>query len=54
LRGTSGDDGTISWPSWAKKFRKVDLISLTPLMSIQSQKCREQAAKPLIFPAQRF
>src|ERR1700761_6877523 len=36
LRGTSGDDGTISWPFWAKKFRKVDLISLTPLMFIQS------------------
>ena len=44
LRGTSGDDGTISWPFSAKKFRKVDLISLTPLMSIQSQNCRELAA----------
>jgi hypothetical protein len=36
LRGTSGEDGTISWPFSAKKFRKVDLISLTPLMFIQS------------------
>src|ERR1700723_1000660 len=32
LRGTSGDDGTISWPLSAKNLRKVDLISLTPLM----------------------
>src|SRR5271155_3386826 len=32
LRGTSGDDGTTSWPSRAKKSRKVDLISLTPVM----------------------
>ena len=32
----SGEDGTISWPFSAKKFRKVDLISLTPLMIIQS------------------
>ena len=39
LRGTSGDDGTISCPFWAKKFRKVDLISLTPLMFIQSGVC---------------
>src|SRR4051794_24892486 len=37
FRGTSGDDGTISWPFLAKKFRKVDLISLTPVMAIQSQ-----------------
>src|ERR1700760_4114348 len=36
LRGTNGEDGTISWPFLAKKFRKVDLISLTPLMFIQS------------------
>src|ERR1700716_1313807 len=37
LRGTSGDDGTISWPFALKKFRNVDLISLTPLMLVQSQ-----------------
>jgi hypothetical protein len=37
LRGTSGDDGTIWWPFSAKKFRNVDLISLTPLMFIQSE-----------------
>jgi hypothetical protein len=36
LRGTSGDDGTISWPLSAKNLRNVDLISLTPLMSVQS------------------
>src|SRR6267154_326190 len=38
LRGTSGDDGTISWPFSAKKSRNFDLISLTPLMFIQSEK----------------
>src|ERR1700722_8717300 len=37
LRGTSGDDGTISWPLSAKNLRNVDLISLTPLMLVQSQ-----------------
>jgi hypothetical protein len=37
LRGTNGEDDTISWPFSAKKFRKVDLISLTPLMFIQSR-----------------
>jgi hypothetical protein len=37
LRGTSGDDGTISWPFWAKKFRKVDLMSLTLVIFIQSE-----------------
>jgi hypothetical protein len=36
LRGTSGDDGTISWPFAAKKLRNVDLMSLTLLMIIQS------------------
>src|SRR5262249_23296342 len=36
LRGTNGEDGTISWPFLAKKFRKVDLISLTPLIFTQS------------------
>ena len=40
LRGTSGEDGTISWPLSLKKFRKVDLISLTPLMFIQSKVAR--------------
>src|SRR5260370_5677415 len=38
LRGTSGDDGTMAWPLSAKNFRKVDLISLTPLILVQSQK----------------
>jgi hypothetical protein len=37
LRGTSGDDGTISWPFSAKKSKNFDLISLTPLMFIQSE-----------------
>jgi len=37
LRGTSGEDGTISWPFWAKKFRKLDLMSLTLLMFIQPE-----------------
>src|SRR5271167_1531235 len=32
LRGTSGDDGTTSCPSRAKKSRKLDRMSLTPLM----------------------
>src|ERR1700737_4987946 len=41
LRGTSGDDGTISWPLSAKNFRNVDLISLTPLMLVQSRKARD-------------
>src|SRR6476469_5354052 len=44
LRGTSGDDGTISWPFALKKFRNVDLISLTPLMLVQSQNRRALAA----------
>jgi hypothetical protein len=34
LRGTSGLDGTTSCPSRLKNSRKVDLISLTPLMLI--------------------
>ena len=54
LRGTSGDDGTISWPFSAKKFRNVDLISLTPLMFIQSENGPGLARKPVDFPAQRF
>src|SRR5450631_949231 len=37
LRGTSGDEGTISWPSALKKFRNADLISLTPLILVRSQ-----------------
>ena len=32
LRGTSGEDGTTVCPLRAKKSRKLDLISLTPLM----------------------
>src|SRR5262245_32082648 len=38
LRGTSGDEATISWPFSAKKSKNFDLISLTPLMFIQSEK----------------
>jgi hypothetical protein len=41
LRGTSGDDGTISWPLSAKNLRKVDLISLTPLMGSNREFVRE-------------
>jgi len=33
LRGTSGDDGTASWPFRTKYPRKLDLISLTPLIA---------------------
>jgi hypothetical protein len=36
LRGTSGEDGTISCPFFAKKFKNPDLISLTPLITVQS------------------
>jgi hypothetical protein len=32
LRGTSGDDGTTSWPSLRKNSRKVDLTWLTDVM----------------------
>src|SRR5271156_5823721 len=35
LRGTSGDEGTTSWPSRLKKPRKFDRISLTPLILSQ-------------------
>jgi hypothetical protein len=54
LRGTSGEDGTISWPLSLKKFRKVDLISLTPLMFIQSEFARILGLKRFPAPAQRF
>ncbi len=50
LRGTSGDDGTISWPFSAKKSRNFDLISLTPLMFIQSEELGPSAVKPQIRP----
>src|ERR1700688_3123858 len=45
LRGTSGDDGTMAWPLSAKNFRNVDLISLTPLILVQSQKARDSPQK---------
>src|SRR3981189_2776138 len=45
LRGTSGDDGTMAWPLSAKNFRNVDLISLTPLMLVQSKKTRDLPQK---------
>jgi hypothetical protein len=32
LRGTSGDDGTTSWPFLRKNSRKVDLTWLTVVM----------------------
>src|SRR5438132_14165493 len=55
LRGTSGDDGTISWPFSAKKSRNFDLISLTPLMFIQSEIRPGQAAtSPLILRRNAF
>jgi hypothetical protein len=53
LRGTSGDDGTISWPFSAKKFRNVDLISLTPLIFIQSEMARDPP-QTVNLPAKRF
>src|SRR6476661_2867395 len=45
LRGTSGDDGTMAWPLSAKNLRNVDLISLTPLILVPSQKAGDQPAK---------
>jgi hypothetical protein len=51
LRGTSGEDGTISWPFRAKKFRKVDLMSLTLLMFIQSGGWGREIAQNSLFPA---
>jgi hypothetical protein len=51
LRGTSGDDGTISWPLSAKNLRNVDLISLTPLISVQSQYRPESAGRFRHFPS---
>jgi hypothetical protein len=55
LRGTSGDDGTISWPFAAKKFRNVDLMSLTLLIAIQSEKRPGLTLRRGTFPwAERF
>ena len=54
LRGTSGDDGTISWPFAVKKFRNVDLISLTPLILVQSQNHQGSAAKAASVPRTAF
>src|SRR5215212_6368160 len=54
LRGTSGDDGTISWPFSAKKSRNFDLISLTPLMFIQSEIGRVRLQITLIFRRNAF
>jgi hypothetical protein len=34
LRGTSGDDGTTSWPFLRKNSRKVDLTWLTVVMGV--------------------
>src|SRR5208282_2784324 len=45
LRGTSGELGTTTCPSRAKKPRKFDLISLTPLIC-----CNSLAT--LVFPVQ--
>ncbi len=49
-----GDDGTISWPLSAKNFRNVDLISLTPLILVQSQKHRGSAANSPFVPRNAF
>jgi hypothetical protein len=54
LRGTSGDDGTMAWPFLAKKSRNVDLISLTPLMFIQSEIWPGSGTNSLNLPAERF
>jgi hypothetical protein len=54
LRGTSGDDGTISWPFSAKKSKNFDLISLTPLMFIQSEIEPGKAVNSLCLPTERF
>src|ERR1700754_5228645 len=55
LRGTSGDDGTISWPFSAKKSKNFDLISLTPLMFTQSEICPGRTAtSPSIFRRNAF
>jgi hypothetical protein len=55
LRGTSGDDDTISWPFAAKKSRNFDLISLTPLMFIQSEKGAGSGGnQPLTFRRKAF
>jgi hypothetical protein len=55
LRGTSGDDGTISWPFSAKKSKNFDLISLTPLMFIQSEKgAGSGRIQPLTFRRNAF
>src|SRR5579863_8308732 len=48
LRGTSGDDDTISWPLSAKNLRKVDLISLTPLIKRPIAKLPEGVAETLL------
>jgi hypothetical protein len=54
LRGTSGDEATISWPFAAKKSKNFDLISLTPLMFIHSEKGPGQVGNNLNLPAERF
>jgi hypothetical protein len=40
LRGTSGDDGTTWWPAFSKKPRKLDRMSLTPLMEAAGSPAR--------------
>jgi hypothetical protein len=54
LRGTSGDDDTISWPFAAKKLRNVDLMSLTLLIVIQSGGWPGFGSPIALFPATCF
>src|ERR1700694_5090525 len=57
LRGTSGDDGTTSCPSRAKKSRKLDRISLTPLIcrnSLMAQRFPVQERRVRSGPARHI
>ena len=46
LRGTSELEATISWPFLAKNCRKLDRISLTPLIFGKSPGLEEEVLKP--------
>src|SRR5579872_6040120 len=54
LRGTNGDEATMSWPLSAKNLRKVDLISLTPLMKGPIAKPSGIGRKTGLRPANAF
>jgi hypothetical protein len=43
LRGTSELEATISWPFLAKNCRKLDRISLTPLILRKSPEAEEKS-----------